>query len=158
MNEQMIPAIDDRRVGTGAPARVDRTGLGSGEARERLARYGPNVVRPRGRHPVVVEYLLHFRNPLVLLLIGASVVLGWTGDTTSMTIIVAIVMASVTLDFVQEHRADRALARLQSTVAATAVVLRADVRRDVPVAMLVPGDVVLLTAGDIVPADGRVVA
>src|SRR5690349_14269687 len=98
MNEQMIPAIDDRRVGTGAPARVDRTGLGSGEARERLARYGPNVVRPRGRHSVVVEYLLHFRNPLVLLLIGASFVLATTGEATSAAIILVIVAASVTLD------------------------------------------------------------
>jgi P-type Mg2+ transporter len=129
-------------------------GLTEREARERLVRYGQNVVRPRERHPAVVSYLLHFRNPLVLLLTGASVVLGFTGDTTSMTIILAIVLASVTLDFVQEHRAERALAKLQATVAATAIVVRDGARREVPVAVLVPGDLVLLTAGDVVPADG----
>src|SRR5437867_10533504 len=130
-------------------------GLTEAEAHARLKAYGPNVIPPRGRHSVVVEYLLHFRNPLVLLLVVASFVLGWTGDTTSVTIIVAIVLASVTLDFIQEHRAERALALLQSTVAATAVVVRDGGRHEVPIATLVPGDIVLLTAGDIVPADGR---
>ena len=133
-------------------------GLTSEQARERLARCGPNVIPPRGRRPAVVEYLLHFRNPLVLLLLASSVVLGWTGDTASMTIILAIVVASVTLDFAQEHRAERALARLQATIAATVVVLRDRRRGTVPVADIVPGDVVLLQAGDIVPADGRLVS
>jgi Mg2+-importing ATPase len=137
---------------------TDAPGLTEAEARRRLEAYGPNVIPPRGRHAVAVEYLLHFRNPLVLLLIAASVVLGFTGDTTSMTIIVGIVLASVTLDFLQEHRAERALARLQSTVAATAVVVRDAASRVVPVAALVPGDAVLITAGDIVPADGRLVS
>ena len=132
-------------------------GLTHAEARAILANHGPNVILPHGRRAVVVEYLLHFRNPLVLLLIGASVILGYTGDATSMTIIVSIVIASVTLDFVQEHRAERALARLQSTVAAKAIVVRSGERHEVPVAMLVPGDLVLLTAGDVVPADGWLV-
>ena len=131
-------------------------GLTQQEADARLRTHGPNVIPPRGRHSVAIEYLLHFRNPLVLLLIASSAVLGWTGDLPSMTIILAIVLASVTLDFVQEHRAERALARLQATVAATAVVVRDGVRRPLPVSDLVPGDVVLLTAGDVVPADGAV--
>ncbi|HTQ00200.1 MAG TPA: HAD-IC family P-type ATPase, partial [Casimicrobiaceae bacterium] len=131
-------------------------GLTQQEAEGRLRASGPNVIPPRGRHSVAVEYLLHLRNPLVLLLIASSVVLGWTGDLPSMTIILAIVLASVTLDFVQEHRAERALARLQATVAATAIVVRDGARRQVPVADLVPGDIVMLTAGDVVPADGAV--
>ena len=139
-------------------SRAAALGLTESEARGRLRTYGRNEIAPRGRHAAIVEYLLRFRNPLVLLLIGASVVLGATGDATSMTIIVAIVVASVSLDFVQEHRAERALARLQSTVAATAAVLRDGARREVPVATLVPGDVVLVTAGDIVPADGTLFA
>jgi Mg2+-importing ATPase len=133
-------------------------GLTEAEARARLRTFGPNELAPPPRHRVVVEYLLHFRNPLILLLIAASLVLGATGDTTSMSIIVAIVLASVSLDFVQEHRAERSLARLQSTVAAAATVVRDGVRRAIPVAMLVPGDVVVLTAGDVVPADGRLLA
>jgi len=136
---------------------VNRRGLSEAQARARLAQYGANVVLRGRRHAVAVEYLLHFRNPLVLLLIAASSILGWTGETTSMTIILAIVLASVTLDFVQEHRAERSLARLQATIAATAVVVRGALRRVIPVAQIVPGDVVLLAAGDIVPADGRVI-
>jgi Mg2+-importing ATPase len=129
-------------------------GLNEREARSRLATYGPNVARAAVRRGVVVEYLMHFRNPLVLLLLAASVVLGWTGESTSMTIIVVIVLASVTLDFLQEHRAERALARLQATVAATAIVMRNGAPREVHVADIVPGDVVLVSAGDVVPADG----
>jgi Mg2+-importing ATPase len=129
-------------------------GLSEREARARLATYGPNVARAAVRRGVVVEYLLHFRNPLVLLLLAASVVLGWTGEATSMTIIVVIVLASVTLDFLQEHRAERALARLQATVAATAIVMRNGAPREVRVADIVPGDVAQVSAGDVVPADG----
>ena len=132
-------------------------GLAEAQARTRLAQYGPNVVLRGRRHFVVVEYLLHFRNPLVLLLIAASSILGFTGETTSMAIILAIVVASVTLDFVQEHRAEQSLARLQATIAATAAVVRDRTRRDIPVAQIVPGDLVLLAAGDVVPADGRVI-
>jgi Mg2+-importing ATPase len=144
----------------GERAPGDRTaasGLTAREARERLVAYGPNVVLASARHAVFVEYLLHFRNPLVLLLMTASAVLGWTGETTSMTIILVIVVASVTLDFVQEHRAERALARLQATIAATAIVVRDGERRAVPVAQVVPGDLALLRAGDVVPADGTLV-
>ena len=140
-------------------AMADATlGLTTAQAHERLARCGPNVIPPRGRRPAVVEYLLHFRNPLVLLLVASSAILGWTGDLASMGIILAIVVASVTLDFVQEHRAQRALARLQATIAATAVVIRDGIRGTLPVSGIVPDDVVLLQAGDIVPADGWLVA
>lgn len=101
--------------------------------------FGPNAPAPPRRHRLFVEYLLHFRNPLILLLIAASVVLGATGDTTSMTIIVAIVLASVWLDFVQEPRAERSLARLQFTVAMTAMVVGNGVPRALPVASAAPG-------------------
>ena len=139
-----------------APAPGER-GLTEQEASARLETYGPNVVPPHGRRSAVVEYALHFRNPLVLMLIAASIVLGFTGDARSMTIIIAIVLASVTLDFVQEHRAERALSSLQSTIAATAVVMRSGIRQSVLVSTLVPGDMVVLTAGDIAPADGYVI-
>ena len=132
-------------------------GLTEAEAARRLALYGGNVVPSHRRRPIVVEYLLRFRNPLILLLVAASIAAGWSGDATSTGIIIAIVVASVTLDFVQEYRASRAVERLQSTIAAQASVLRDGVRRVVAVAALVPGDVVFVTAGDIVPADGRLV-
>jgi Mg2+-importing ATPase len=150
----VIDAASQRTATRDGAVPGNRRGLTGREARDLLLRHGPNVVVRGERRGPLVSYLLHFRNPLVLLLMAASFVLGWTGDTTSMTIIVVIVLASVTLDFVQEHRAERALARLQGTVAATARAVRDGARHDVPVAEIVPGDLVLLGAGDIVPADG----
>ena len=133
-------------------------GLTEAEAARHLALHGPNVVTGQGRRPAVVDYLLRFRNPLVVILVASSVVLGWSGDVTGMSIIMLMVVASVSLDFFQEHRAERAVERLQSTLAARATVMRDGVRRVVPASTLVPGDVVLVGAGSIVPADGHVVA
>ena len=160
MIERSSPDRLDPDQASGGTAAADASavcapGLTEAQARAALARHGPNVVLRTKRHSIAVEYLLHFRNPLVLLLIAASSILGATGETTSMAIILAIVVASVTLDFVQEHRAEQSLARLQATIAATALVLRGGVRREIPVAQIVPGDVVVLGAGDVVPADGR---
>ena len=131
-------------------------GLASSEARERLARYGPNQIRPRRERALLVQFLLRFRNPLVLILLAASLVTALTGDATGAAIIGVIVLMSVTLDFVQEHRAGRAAERLARQVAVTATVLRDGTPREVPVTEIVPGDVVRLAAGDLVPADGIV--
>jgi len=131
-------------------------GLTSAEARARLARYGPNVVAPHRPRRLALEFLARFRNPLVLLLLAASAVAALTGEVTSFGIIAVIVVLSVTLDFLQEHRAGRAAERLKASVAVRATVLRDGVACEIPVAELVPGDVVRLAAGDLVPADGRV--
>jgi Mg2+-importing ATPase len=139
-----------------ATAAERAAGLGSEEAAARLARCGPNVLAPRRQRRLAVEFLARFRNPLVLLLLAASAVSALTGEVASFGIITAVVVTSVTLDFVQEHRAGRAAERLKASVAVRATVLRDGRARDVPVAELVPGDVVRLSAGDLVPADGRV--
>ena len=131
-------------------------GLTSAEARARLARYGPNVVAPHRPRRLVLEFLARFRNPLVLLLLAASAVAALTGEVTSFGIIAVIVVLSVTLDFLQEHRAGQAAERLKASVAVRATVLRDGAACEIPVAELVPGDVVRLAAGDLVPADGRV--
>ncbi|WP_126444877.1 magnesium-translocating P-type ATPase [Sulfuricystis multivorans] len=131
-------------------------GLSSREANERLARFGPNQIRPHRERALFIRFLMRFRNPLVLVLFAASVVTALTGDATGATIIGAIVLLSVTLDFVQEYRAGQAAERLSQQVAVTATVLRDGAPREVPVAEIVPGDVVRLSAGDLVPADGRV--
>jgi Mg2+-importing ATPase len=131
-------------------------GLTSEEAATRLAKYGPNVLRPHRRRLLVWEFLSRFRNPLVLVLLSASGISALTGEVTSFLIISAIVLMSVTLDFVQEYRAGQAAERLQQSVAVRASVLRDGVPQDIPVNAVVPGDVVLLSAGDLIPADARV--
>ena len=134
---------------------VSNLGLTHTEARARLKRYGLNQFRDRPERSLLLQFLRRFRNPLVLILIAASVVSAFTGEVASFVIIIVMVLLSVTLDFVQEFRAGRAAQRLRQSVQLRASVLRDGVAKDVPVAQVVPGDVVLLAAGGLVPADGR---
>ena len=130
-------------------------GLGRREARARRARFGPNTLRVQGEQSLIAQYLSHFKNPLVLILLAASAVSALTGEITGSVTIWAIVLMSVTLDFVQEYRAGRAAERLKQAVAVQATVLRDGQPRNIPMVELVPGDVVLLSAGDLMPADCR---
>jgi P-type Mg2+ transporter len=131
-------------------------GLSAAEAARRLDVFGANTLGAPGRRRAVLEFLGHLRSPLVLLLLGACVVSAAMGDATSAIVIAAIVVGSVTLDFVQERRAGDAAERLRQSIALQADVLRDGVDLRIPAAQLVPGDIVRLAAGDLVPADGRV--
>ncbi|MGZ5652296.1 MAG: magnesium-translocating P-type ATPase, partial [Usitatibacter sp.] len=95
------------------------------------------------------------RNPLVAILLAASLVSAFTGDIASFVIILVIVVLSVAIDFVQEHRASRAAQALVHRVQVHALVMRDGRLAPIPVARLVPGDVVQLSPGSLVPADGR---
>ena len=132
-------------------------GLSAQEAAERLTRHGPNRFGQTAALPLWRQYLQHFRNPLVLILLAASGVSALTGEATNFFIISTIVLLSVTLDFWQEQRASRVVERLRQSVAVRSAVLRDGQTQQCPVSALVPGDVVLLSAGDLVPADGRVI-
>jgi Mg2+-importing ATPase len=138
---------------TANPIRTN--GLTRDQAARRLRQYGPNRLKPALQRAVALQFLAHFRNPLVLVLLAASGISALTGDLTGALIIGAIVVMSVTLDFVQAYRAGRAAERLALKVAVTATVLRDGHPCELPVADLVPGDVVLLSAGNLVPADAR---
>jgi len=131
------------------------TGLSGAEARTRLAKYGRNVLRERPQDSVVAQFLRRFRSPLVLVLIAASLVSALTGQGASFAIIIVLVIASVTIDFFQEHRASRAAQRLRQSVQVRSSVVRDGTIREVPATQVVPGDVVMLAAGSLVPADGR---
>ena len=131
-------------------------GLTRIEAADRLARYGPNSVAEPARLDILRKIARRFAEPLVAILLVAAAISGATGDFGSFGIIVTVVILSIALDLVQEHRAERAAEALKRSVA-----VHADVRRDgavtaVAVDRLVPGDVVELRAGDLVPADGIV--
>jgi Mg2+-importing ATPase len=132
------------------------SGLSSAEAAARLTRFGPNKVHAAGKGGVLLQYLSRFRNPLVIILLVASGILAFTGDFTGFSIISAIVLVSVTLDFVQEHRAGEAADRLRQSVAVRVHVLRNGESSEMALEELVPGDVVLLAAGDLIPGDGRI--
>ena len=132
-------------------------GLSRKEAQKRRRKFGSNIFVDRPKSPLVIEFLKRFRNPLVLVLLFASGVSAITGDVQSFVIIMLMVMLSVTIDFVQEYRADRTAERLRQSVMVHATVLRDGVKRSLPVAQIVPGDLCMLAAGDLVPADGRLV-
>lgn len=131
------------------------TGLSTAQARARLATLGPNVLAARPRHALLLQLVGRFRNPLVLLLLAASTLSAATGDLESSTIIIAMVVLSVALDFVQEHNAGRAAEKLRQAASVHASVMRDGVVREIPAEELVPGDLVLLAPGSLVPADGR---
>lgn len=130
-------------------------GLAHGEAQRRRLDAGSNTIRPRGERALFVQFIAHFRNPLVLVLLAASAIAGALGDMKSFLVITGIVVMSVTLDFFQEYRAGRAVDKLRHSVAVRAMVMRDGSAGELPVADIVPGDVVLLAAGDLIPADGR---
>jgi Mg2+-importing ATPase len=133
------------------------TGLTAAEAAERFASVGPNTVAETPHRRLIAKVAKRFAEPLVAILLVAAAISGFTGDIASFVIIVAVIVLSIFLDVVQEHRAEQAADALRRSVA-----IHADVRRDgrmvsLPVEQLVPGDVVELRAGDLVPADGVII-
>jgi Mg2+-importing ATPase len=130
-------------------------GLTSEEAKRRLRLHGPNsLVRDR-RFAALWNFVRFFANPLVLILVVASVVSLTLGDRIGGLIILAMVLLSVLLNFFMEFQARHAVEEIRKQVATTAAVLRDGLEVELPVAELVPGDVVRLNAGDLVPADCR---
>ena len=132
------------------------TGLTHAEADRRLQSFGPNLIEAAHGEAVLLKLGKRVLNPLVALLIAAAAISGISGDFGSFFIILAVLTLSITLDIVQEYHAEKAADALRHSVA-----VRADVVRDrtpvaLPVSQLVPGDVVLLRTGDLVPADGVV--
>ena len=154
----VLPAGDVWRTPVAALlARLATTpaGLDSATAAARLAIHGPNDAAAEKRRPLVLQFLARFRNPLIIILLLASALSAATGDVPSFVIIAAIVLLSIALDFVQEVRAQDAVAALRRSVAVQATVRRDGARVSVPIDLLVPGDIVELIAGDLVPADSR---
>ncbi|MGC8939964.1 MAG: magnesium-translocating P-type ATPase [Candidatus Bathyarchaeia archaeon] len=134
------------------------SGLSSGEAEKRLEVYGYNELAKRKKRAAIVEFLLHFRSPLVIILLVAGLISGFLGEISNVIIIFSIVFLSVVLDFYQESKAERAAEMLRERVTTTATVLRDGVKREIKLSEVVPGDIIYLSAGDIVPADARIIS
>ena len=130
-------------------------GLTTAEFRSRLAIYGPNNASDVKASPLWRQFLVRFENPLIVILLIASGVSALTGGMASFLVIVVIVLISVVFDFVQDVRAQNAVASLRASVAVQATVRRDGKAVSVPISQLVPGDIVELVAGDLVPADSR---
>lgn len=137
------------------------SGLSTDETESRLKAFGPNELAKRKKRAAIVEFLFHFRSPLIIILLFAGLISGFSGETSGKldaAIIFSIVLLSVVLDFFQESKAKNAAEMLREKVTTTATVLRDGVKKEVKLSEIVPGDIVCLSAGDIVPADSRVMS
>jgi len=130
-----------------------KEGLTSAEATERLARYGSNLLKPPKRSDVFTLLIAQFKSPLILILFFATGLSFFLGEPVDAFIILAIILVSGLLGFWQERGASNAVEKLLSIVRITAAVLRDRSVKEIPVEEIVPGDIVILDAGDIVPGD-----
>lgn len=133
-------------------------GLSATEAAARLARDGANQIATAPRRRMLIDLLRRLANPLVAILLVAAGIAGATGDVASFAIIVLVVLLSTALDLVQEYRAEATAEALKRSIALRATVRRDGQPVDIPVREIVAGDVVMLAAGDLVPADGVILA
>ena len=132
-------------------------GLDEAEAALRVLRHGPNEIAGGPQRTPLSLLIAQFKDFMILVLIGAAIISGVIGELIDTLAIVVIVLLNALIGFVQAWRADRALAALQQLAAARATVLRGGERQALPASQLVPGDIVLLEAGNQVPADLRLI-
>jgi Mg2+-importing ATPase len=144
--EQLLSALGSREGG-----------LTAAEATTRLRQHGPNSIQANRRRGPIAEFLGQFKSSIVLLLLGASILSWALGDRTDSVIILGIVFASAILSFLQEHSAGDAVQKLLALVQTRVTVLRDGSSQSVPLEAVVPGDVVVLSAGSVVPGDGALV-
>ena len=134
---------------------VTPAGLSTVEAQERLNTYGPNRMPEPPKRSALVRFLLQFHNILIYVLLGSAVITSLLSHLMDTAVIMAVVIANAVIGFIQEGKAERAMEAIRRMLAPRAAVIRDGERRTVAGAELVPGDIVLLEAGDKVPADLR---
>ena len=132
-----------------------KTGLSSSEAQARLDKYGPNRIESSNKKSMLEKIKEQILDPMVILLIVASIISAFTGDTVEAIIIIAIVIINAIMSIYQEGQAEDSVAALQKMSSPEATVVRDGKRGKVKAEDLVPGDIVILETGDIIPADIR---
>ncbi|MBI5015368.1 MAG: cation-translocating P-type ATPase [Deltaproteobacteria bacterium] len=138
-----------------AGLRTTRQGLSAAEALARQAQHGPNELAEGKRRTALRMFLGQFKDFMIVVLLAAAVIAGALGEMADTIAIAVIVVLNAALGFVQEYRAEKAMAALRKMAATPATVVRGGVPGVIPAAGLVPGDIVLLEAGNVVPADLR---
>jgi Ca2+-transporting ATPase len=133
------------------------SGLSEAEARKRLEKHGLNVLKETKKRTLFMMFLDQFRDFMILVLIAAAIVSGIIGELSDTIAIVVIVVLNAIVGFVQEYRAEKAIAALKKMAAQTATVIREGLPVNIPASELVTGDIVTLEAGKIVPADTRLI-
>ncbi|MDX1692916.1 MAG: cation-transporting P-type ATPase [Ketobacteraceae bacterium] len=132
-------------------------GLTRADADARLQEHGPNCLPQAKRRSPVLRFLLHFHNILIYVLLGSALITAFLGHWIDTGVILAVVIANAIIGFIQEGKAEQAMDAIRHMLAPKANVIRGGERISVPGESLVPGDIVLLEAGDKVPADLRLI-
>jgi len=132
-------------------------GLSTADAQNRLREHGYNELEKKDKHILLTVLVNQFKNFLVLLLIVAAGISFFVGEHLEFYGILAIILLTIILGFIQEYRAEQAMAALEKITAPFATVFRDDKESKIPARTLVPGDVVIISEGDIVPADLRLI-
>lgn len=130
-------------------------GLTQEEAAQRLARYGPNRLRPPRKRAAWQRFLMQFHNVLIYILLGAGLVTALLSHWVDTSVILGVVVINALIGFMQEGKAERAMDAIRRMLSVQACGLRNGVRGQIPAEGLVPGDIVFLQSGDKVPADLR---
>lgn len=131
-------------------------GLSAKEAADRLVQHGPNELKEKKKKPAIMLFLEQFTDFMIIILIIAAIIAGLMGEPVDSAAIIVIVLLNAIMGFTQERKAEKAIEALKKMAAVNASVLRDGREESLPVAVLVPGDIVLLEAGRIVPADLRI--
>ena len=132
-------------------------GLTEDEAEEKIEQYGYNEVGEEIRKTPFIRLIDNFKNPLVILLAVLAVISYITGDVRASMVMIIMVIMGVVLKFVQEAKADRSAEELKSMVSVTATVIRDGIQKEIPLRMIVPGDIIHLASGDMIPADVQLI-
>lgn len=133
------------------------SGLSETDSAARFKQYGPNSISAQAELHIVLEFLSHFKNPLVIILLAASAISASFGQITNLIIISVMILASVILDFFEEHSANQAAKKLRDRVKTMATVIRDGKKIEVHASTITVGDLIFLSSGDLVPADARLI-
>ena len=131
-----------------------RQGLDKAAALQRLKETGYNTLQEKAKTTPLKIFLSQFKSPIVLILLFATVVSMFVQEWVDAVIILAIVVGSALLSFYQEYNASNAVEKLKAQVSIKSLVLRGGQKNEIPSEEIVPGDIVLLSAGSLIPADG----
>ncbi len=135
----------------------DPKGLKDEIVQKKLNYYGYNELSKKKRISGVLKFLSYFKNPLVIILLIAGLISGLANEIKNFIIINTMVLMSIVLNFYQEHKSNKAAERISERLAVSVYVRRNGIKKEIPIKFLVPGDIIILSAGNIVPADGRII-
>ncbi len=137
--------------------KTTKNGLSPSEVIARQKQFGKNMISEKKEVGVVLEFLSHFNNPLVLILLAAASISAYLGEVKNFVVIVIMVGAGVILDFIEEHSANNAAKKLKEKVSITTTVVRGGKKAEIKSSEVCIGDIIFLSSGDLVPADARII-